>query len=226
MRQKVLAYTLFEGKKPYNVGRRFDADYLEDPNNPYKDAYVKSMARLFAKFGDQSVEFADYADKVNRAGATQHRGIVITNLNIYKHDPKKFTVKQEGIPVAICKSISMSRHKDGFCVVHTHDGSNRDLILDFGLEVDKLSEFVTVLYQVYKELTHTDLQVEFTDSIKYNNSAKGKREASSSTSAAPSSPRADVPRSETFSITFEPTTKAGVSFWKYNKKASVIYYVP
>lgn len=220
MRQKVLAYNLFEGKKPYDVTRRFDADYLEMPSNPNKDAYVRSMQRLFLKFGDQSVEFADYADKINRQGSLQRRGIVVTNQNVYKHDPKKFTVKQSGIPIAVCKSISMSKHKDAFCVVHTHDGSNRDLILDFGLEVDKLSEFVTVFYQVYKELTNSELVVEFVDNIRYNNSAKASKDVASS-SASPASPRG-----ETMSLTFEPTPKPGTSFFKHNKKGpSVIYYV-
>jgi len=231
MRQKVLCYTIFEGKKPYNVSRRFETDYLEKPTNPQRDAYVKATQRVFAKFGDQSVEFADYADKINRKGDLQKRGIVVSNLNIYKHDPKKFTVKQEGIPIAICKSITMSTHKDAFLIIHTHDGSNRDLVLDFGLEVDKLSEFVTVLYQVFKELTHEDLVVEFADSVKYNNSAKANKDAVIASSSSPglaASPRGSpsVGRSETLSLRFEPTPKPGVSFFKYGKSGSIIYYLP
>jgi len=225
MRQKVLCYTLFQDKKPYNVSRRFETDYLEKPTNPNRDSYIKATQRVFAKFGDQSVEFADYAHKVNRKGDVQYRGVVVSNLNIYKHDPKKFTVKQEGIPIAICKSITMSRFKDAFLIIHTHDGSNRDLVLDFGMEVDKLSEFVTVLYQVYKELTHQDLVVEFADNVKFNNSAKAKKEANAS-STSPASPRSDVPRGDTLSIRFEPTPKPGQSFFKYGKSGSVIYYLP
>lgn len=216
MRQKILAYNLFEGKKPYDISRRFDADYLESPNNPNKEVYIKSMERLFLKFGDQSIEFADYVEKVNRSGTVQRRGIVITNQNIYKHDPKKFTVKQKGIPVSICKSVSMSKYKDAFAIVHTSDGSNRDLVLNFGLEVDKLSEFVTVLYQVFKELTHTEMIVEFVDTVHFNNSAKPKKDGNDISS----------PRSNDLTLNYHLTTKPGVSFFKFNKKGvSTIYYV-
>lgn len=220
MRQKVLCFTIFQGKKPYNISRKFDADYLEAAANPHRDAYVKSTAKVFQKFGDQRIEFADYAHKVNRKGDVQHRGIVVSNINVYKHDPKKFTVKQEGIPIAACKSITMSPHKDGFVIIHTHDGSNRDLVLDFGVEVDKLSEFVTVFFQVYQELTHETLTVEFADTTKYNNSAKANKEVQAS------SPRGtDVGRSEALSLTFQPTPKPGQSFFKYGKSGSIIYYV-
>jgi myosin-1 len=228
MRQKVLCYTIFEGKKPYNVGRRFEADYLEKPTNTHRDAYVKATQRMFQKFGDQSIEFADYADKINRKGELQRRGIVVSNQNIYKHDPKKFTVKQEGIPIAVCKSVTMSRHKDAFLVIHTHDGSNRDLVLNFGLELDKLSEFVTVFAQVFKELTHQDLIIEFSDQVKYNNSAKATKDyaAASSSGAVPASPRGEVARSEDLLIRFEATPKPGQSFFKYGKSGSIIYYLP
>lgn len=74
MRQKVLAYTLFKGNKPFNVTRRFDADYLEASTNPNQKAYIAAMQRLFQKFGDTRVEFADYADKINRGQSVQRRG--------------------------------------------------------------------------------------------------------------------------------------------------------
>jgi hypothetical protein len=74
MRQKVLAYTLFKGKKTINITRRFDADYLEASSNPNQKAYIAAMQRLFQMFGDTRVEFADYADKINRSQAVQRRG--------------------------------------------------------------------------------------------------------------------------------------------------------
>lgn len=174
------------------------------------------------------MEFADYVDKINRKGDLQHRGLVMSNQNIYKHDPKKFTVKQEGIPISACRSVTMSKHKDGFLIVHTHDGSNRDLVLNFGTDVDKLSEFVTILYQVLKELTNVDLIVEFSDTVKYNNSAKATKEYAalhgSGAAAAPSSPR-EMTRSEDLVARFEPTPKPGVSFYKHGKAGSTIYYL-
>lgn len=37
----------------------------------------------------------------------------------------------------------MSKHNDAWVVVHTNDGTNRDLVLNFGIgNVEKVSEFV------------------------------------------------------------------------------------
>jgi myosin I len=208
MRQKVLAYTIFKGKKPINIPRRFDADYLESTSNPNQQAYVRSMQRLFAKYGDQRVEFADYAEKINRSQAVQRRGIVITDQNIYKHDPKSFKVAQAGIPIAICTSVSLSPHNDAWVIVHTNDQSNRDLVMNFGVTGDeKVSEFVTVLCQVFKELTNNDLQINFVDKINYNN-----------TVAKQPSPA--------IQITFEVNAKVKVPTWKKGTKTSNVIQLP
>jgi len=51
MRQKVLAYDIFKGKKPWAPSRRFDADYLESDSNPNKSQYLVQMQNLFNTFG-------------------------------------------------------------------------------------------------------------------------------------------------------------------------------
>lgn len=72
------------------------------------------MSNLFATYGDTEVLFADYVTlfdfsskfltveqlvKVNKAGKSQKRGIVVTEKNIYKHDPKNYKVKKFGTPI-------------------------------------------------------------------------------------------------------------------------------
>jgi len=171
MRQKVLALTLFKGKKPWNVPRNFDADYLELDSNPHKAKYIEAMQRLFSTYGDTEVCFADYVNKVNKGGKSQKRGIVVTEKNIYKHDPKNYKVKKFGTPIVDVKSISLSSKKDSFLIIHAKE-PHRDLVLDLGIEgsPEKYSEFVTVLVQEYKKLTGTALQVNFNDRITFNNS--------------------------------------------------------
>ena len=64
MRQKVKAYEIFKGNKPWEydfvalavftrprLSRRYMADYLEADSNPLRDGYVAAMQILFAKFG-------------------------------------------------------------------------------------------------------------------------------------------------------------------------------
>ncbi len=44
--------------------------------------------------------FADYVGKVNKNSKQQKRGIVMTERNIYKHDPKKFKLRKVAVPIA------------------------------------------------------------------------------------------------------------------------------
>jgi len=171
MRQKVLAYDIFKGKKPWNAPRKFDGDYLELDTNPHKDAYRQAMTLLFSTYGDTAVTFADYTNKVNKVGKSQKRGIVVTEKNIYKHDPKNYKVKKFGTPIVAMKKISLSHQRDSFVVIHCNPPEYRDLILDLGIEGhEKYSEMVSVLVQEFKKLTGENLPVEFADRITYNNS--------------------------------------------------------
>jgi len=170
MRQKVLALTIFKGHKPWKCGRIFDADYLEGNNNPNKPKYEAAVQLLFSSFGDTQILFADYVNKINPKGKSQKRGIVITDKNIYKHDPKNYKVKKVGTPMAEVKSVTMSPKKDTFVVVHVNE-PYRDFVLDLGIDVgiEKYSEFVTVLVKQFSVLMDRTLPVEFSDKIPYNN---------------------------------------------------------
>jgi len=170
MRQKVLAYDIFRGNKPWDIPRRFDADYLEKDSNPHKDKYIIGMQTLFSTYGDTQIMFADYVAKVNKVGKSQKRGIVITEQNIYKHDPKNYKVRKFGTPIVEVKSISCSPRKDTFVILHCKE-PYRDFVLDLGTEgEEKVSEFVTVLVQEYRKLTGEGLPIHFSDRISYNNS--------------------------------------------------------
>jgi len=173
MRQKIMAYNIFHGKKPWAFGPRFEADYLEKPSNPTQKEYQKGMASLFAKYGDQQVLFADYVNKVNPVGKVQKRGLVVTEGNMYKHHPKTYAVIKFGIPIVEVTKIMMSRYKDSYIVVQCK-GDYRDLVVDMGLESghERYSEFVTILIRQYKQLTGQDLPIEFVEKIAYNNSRK------------------------------------------------------
>jgi len=173
MRQKVLAYDIFKGKKPWAYARHFDADYLEKDTNPSKDKYLAQMQLLFNTYGDQTVMFADYVNKVNKVGKSQKRGLVVTEKNIYKHDPKNYKVRKFGTPLVEVTKMSLSHQKDSFIILHCKE-PYRDFVLDMSLEGDvraeKYSEFATVIIQELRKLTGTEIPVEFNDRIVYNNS--------------------------------------------------------
>jgi myosin-1 len=170
MRQKVLAYNIFKGNKPWAISRRFDADYLELNTNPYKEKYIQAMQVLFQTYGDTHIMFSDYSNKINRVGKSQKRGIVVTEKNIYKHDPKSYKVKKMATPLVCVTGVSCSNKKDNFIVIHAKP-PYRDLVLDMGISgIEKFSEIVTVLVQEIKKLTGNQINVTFSNKISYNNS--------------------------------------------------------
>lgn len=66
-----------------------------------------------------------------------------------------------GVPVAEISAVSLSSLPDNFVVVHTKEGM-RDLIMGIGQPgVDKLSEFVTIIAGLHKQVTQKPLPVNF-----------------------------------------------------------------
>jgi hypothetical protein len=49
--------------------------------------------------------FAENTNKINRVGKSQKVGIVVTEKNIYKEDPKSYKVKKFGTPLANISSV-------------------------------------------------------------------------------------------------------------------------
>ncbi|EGC34012.1 myosin IE [Dictyostelium purpureum] len=168
MRQKVLAYDIFHGKKKWDFRRHFDADYLEKPTNPNQSKYVNAMQKLFATYGDTEVLFADYVMKVNPKGVPQKRGIIITNNNVYKFDTNS-KMKKWGTPLVDVAAISVSPFVDTFVVLHCKSPA-RDFLLDCGINgYEGVSEITTVIVQQIFKLTGVRVTVNFSRNINYNN---------------------------------------------------------
>jgi len=173
MRQKILAYDIFSGNKPWGCSRRYEADYLEMDSNPGKEKYIQGMKNLFSKYGDSSILFSDEVNKINSKSKAQKRAIVVTESHIYKQDPKNYKIKPYETPLAGIQSISMSSHPDTFVVIHANEV--RDSLLDLGVTgVEKVSEFVSAIVGQVKILTGNTIPVNFVDTVKYNNARTAK----------------------------------------------------
>lgn len=211
LRQKCFTYTIFHGKKPWDCARRFEADYLDMDTNPNRVKYQQICQKLFSTYGDSEVMFADYAIKINSKHKGDRRGIVVTEKNIYKHNPKSFAIKKFETPLVHVRSICMSKFKDTFVVVLC-EPPYRDLVLDFGINgAERTSEFVTTVLQGYKKLTGKDLDVLFLDQIQYNNGR------------SPKNPNGGV----TCNLTFQPSDDpklVGSTFKKGSNNANVVLY--
>lgn len=180
LKQKVRAYELFHGNKVWIPARCWESTYLERDTNPNRIAYSKSMEKLFAKYHDQKVMFCDYMDKRNSKNKMQRRGIVVTEANIYKQDPKKHTIAQEPIPVAAISKVILSKGKDQLIIIQTGGGAHPDLLLDLtcGTEEDgkeRISEFVTVLDETYSSINNANkLDIQFGDGSEWRGKPKAK----------------------------------------------------
>lgn len=173
MRQKVDTYDIFHGKKPWDCSRVFKADYLQTSlQSPLREQYINSVTAMCKSGDDSEILFSDEVIKANSNGKTDHRALVVTDRNIYKLDPKKFSKKPYHNHLQHLTHISLSPKEDTWVVVHgTED--YRDLVVDLGTSgVEKYSEFVVNICTQYKKLTGNDLPVKFVDSISYNNARK------------------------------------------------------
>eukprot|EP00179_Madagascaria_erythrocladioides_P014805 CAMPEP_0198364584 /NCGR_PEP_ID=MMETSP1450-20131203/153739_1 /TAXON_ID=753684 ORGANISM="Madagascaria erythrocladiodes, Strain CCMP3234" /NCGR_SAMPLE_ID=MMETSP1450 /ASSEMBLY_ACC=CAM_ASM_001115 /LENGTH=1082 /DNA_ID=CAMNT_0044072023 /DNA_START=157 /DNA_END=3405 /DNA_ORIENTATION=- len=174
LRQKVLTYTLFNGRKAWDCARQHLGDYLESAANPRSPQYKQAMAQLFAKYGDTSVAFSDNCVKVNPKGKAQLRAITVTERNLYKQNPKNYKVLKVGTSLADVTGISLSTLNDRFVVVHCK-APVRDLLLDLGESgEERASEFVTVLVKNIQMITGNSIAPAFNNTVSYNNTRTDK----------------------------------------------------
>eukprot|EP01125_Pyxidicula_operculata_P021063 TRINITY_DN7981_c0_g1_i1.p1 TRINITY_DN7981_c0_g1~~TRINITY_DN7981_c0_g1_i1.p1 ORF type:complete len:1056 (-),score=257.32 TRINITY_DN7981_c0_g1_i1:84-3071(-) len=176
--QKIMAYDLFHGKKSWRPDRPWDASYMERDSNTHLAAYQKMMEKNFQKYGDTDILFADFLERPDSKGKMQTRAVVITETNIYKLViPKKFAVKDDPIPLAVIENIVLSPGDMPYLIIQT-GAKYSDILLDFTIAAEngkeKLSEFVTVLYQAFENCTNSKLTIQFSDRGDMKKKGKGK----------------------------------------------------
>lgn len=171
MREKIVAYTNFCGQKPWNCARVFKGDYFNTPKNPNLDLYKQNIQDKCAAGGDQEILFSDTVVKINRKGQAQVRAFILTDRNMYKYDPKKYSQKKEAIPLAAVKSINMSHKADSYVIIKMQ-APERDLCLDLRVNgIEMASEFSTKLHTRLNELGRQH-EIVFEDTVIFNNSRK------------------------------------------------------
>lgn len=176
VRQKALALEIFRGNKPWICPRKFESNYLEKPNNPLHLKCGEAFRKIFKDYGDTNVLYADYIYKLNDKGKTEKRGVLITNLHMFKLHPKTFKVRRKEIPLVSVVSISVSPYKDGVIVFHIKQ-PERDLVLDLGMcGYEGVSEAVTVVVEQILKVTGLRIPVDFSTNITFNNSRPSKKD--------------------------------------------------
>jgi len=178
MRQKALALDIFRGKKPWNCARKWESNYLEKPTNPLHLKCGEAFRKIFTSYGDTNVLYADYIYKMNDKGKVEKRGVLITNLHMFKLHPKTFKVRRKEIALVAVAGISVSPFKDGVVIFHITP-PERDLVLDLTMcGYEGVSELVTVVVEQIQKLTGNKIPVHFSDNITFNNSRPSKKDYS------------------------------------------------
>eukprot|EP00457_Paulinella_chromatophora_P009517 gb/GEZN01009584.1/.p1 GENE.gb/GEZN01009584.1/~~gb/GEZN01009584.1/.p1 ORF type:complete len:316 (+),score=53.67 gb/GEZN01009584.1/:1-948(+) len=169
MRQKVLCLDLFRGKKKWSSQRDFKGNYLETAENKTAEKFKQVIQTIFQTNGDTHIAFSESVNKVNRKGANQIQSIVVTDKNIYKYWPDKWTVIKQPTPIKMVSSISLSPGKDTFIFIHC-TAPHRDFALDMGLhDEERFSELTSLLYEARLK-QGTVLPVKIANSFTFNNS--------------------------------------------------------
>jgi hypothetical protein len=173
MRQKVSAFNIFAGNKPWAVSRPYTADYLDVDDNKNRLGYQTAVQALFADGGDAEILFADQLIKVNRKFAQQWQCIVITDKHAYKYAANafnQFKMIKAGTPLTALKSISLSPFSDGYAILHM-EAPYRDMVLDCATNEagETFSELVTVLSTLVEEREGRELPVSFGDNASFDN---------------------------------------------------------
>eukprot|EP01097_Dermamoeba_algensis_P009393 TRINITY_DN660_c0_g1_i10.p1 TRINITY_DN660_c0_g1~~TRINITY_DN660_c0_g1_i10.p1 ORF type:complete len:779 (+),score=206.65 TRINITY_DN660_c0_g1_i10:954-3290(+) len=178
IKQKIITYDIFHGKKPWNAPRKFEADYVDVESNPNRKKFISVMQKMFLSGGDTRVLFADFVSKINSKSAAQQRALVVTDSNIYKQDPKNYKMTKGGIPLSSVSGIALTGRSDGWVLVRC-SAPHPDVLVDLGVFSDneKFSEFVTVIVSQCRSVFGNLVSVDFSDNWTYNNARSAKDNA-------------------------------------------------
>lgn len=170
VREKLSSYNIFHGHKSWTCTRRYEHKYLGNAgHNEFAAVYSAGESLMLSTLGESRIEFSCLANKVNTHSSFDKRGLLVTDKNIYRLDPKKFTARKNPLPLSAITRISLSTVDDTFVVLHMR-APDRDLVIDVGIANENLlAEFVTVIYRLVTKATGTAPTVDFASSIRFNN---------------------------------------------------------
>ena len=170
MRKKILAQSLFSGKKLWQCGRPFEVDYLDHTKNANRE---KWQAAVDALREGKPVRFAGEMMKVNRRFKAQLNVIMVTDEAIFKIDPKKYKILKAPVPLADLQAVHLSPAAGEPYAVLKFGGDVRDMVLDTGAD-DHAAEFVVALVQAVERTHGRRIDVVFSTTITANNSRSAK----------------------------------------------------
>ncbi|KAM7467732.1 hypothetical protein LguiB_015294 [Lonicera macranthoides] len=142
--------------------RDYRGDYLDVRSRPY-------LLKILEKQGDKKVYFADKVLKFTGSGKIKSRILLITDFAVYVVDPDTDSLKRR-ITLAAVEKLCLSELSDNFFVISIP--TEYDLLI----ASTRKTEIVTMLVEAIKDASNFEIDVEFSNSFKYQASADLEKE--------------------------------------------------
>ncbi|XP_023931310.1 unconventional myosin-Ie-like, partial [Lingula anatina] len=149
-------------RRQYSLNRNFVGDYIGLDDNPALRALVGKRERI---------EFANTVTKYDRRFKTAKRDLIVTSKGVYlvgremvKKGPEKGQLKEvvkRPLEMEMITGVALSTMQDDFFIIHVQNDYSSLLESVFK------TEFLTALSKKYKERTHKELKVEFSDTLEF-----------------------------------------------------------
>jgi len=199
MKEKIVAYDIFHGRKTWSFFRPFTHNYLAISLTPQQLAKLEKT-RQEEEGSIKHVMFGDVLWKLNSKGAVDRRIVLLTESHLQQYKPRNLALRGS-IPIENISSLSLNRLDEWTVVISTKRPS-KDIVLNCHANgQETASELVTVLYQRIHKLTNILVPVVFSDNIQYEHYKAA-------------------------TLTFQPSLNGKLSVKHVKQDAHVLYYPP
>jgi len=198
MKEKIIAYDIFHGRKSWSFFRPFEHNYLSTALTPQQLTKLEKVRQDVE--GSKVISFGDVCWKLNSKGAVDRRILIITESHFQQYKPRNLALRGS-IPLDSISSLSLNRLEEWTVVISTKRPS-KDIIINCYLNgQETASELVTVLYQRIHRVTNVLVPVVFSDNIQYEHYKAA-------------------------TLTFQPSLNGKLSVKHVKNDAHVLYYPP
>jgi len=197
MKEKIVAYDIFHGRKTWSFFRPFEHNYL-DALTPQQQAKLEKVRQEVE--GSKVILFGDVCWKLNSKGAVDRRIVILTETHFQQYKPRNLALRGS-IPIENISSLSMNRLDEWTVVISTQRPS-KDIVINFhSNNQETATELVTVLYKQIHKVTRALVPVVFSDNIQYEHYKAA-------------------------TLTFQPSLNGKLSVKHVKNDAHVLYYPP
>jgi len=165
MLEKISAYDIFHGKKPYSFASKFEHNYIENSALIQPAKYQKTIQGIP---GSKNILFANICMKMNKSRSFDQRVVALTETHLLLFKVKKLKLV-ESIALEEIASLSMNNLEEWTVILHLKQLA-KDIVLNLlNLQINQetATELVTVMRMQLKK-SNIDIPLTISPSINYS----------------------------------------------------------